>query len=73
VSGYDYDNRQFIDGTIPSLYHYGSRAFIDFEKQNAGAYTGYDYASRSHFEISVRQNSVEIYDYGERGWFSYSS
>lgn len=72
VKAYDYSNSCHIDGNIPSLYHYGEGAHIDF-KYTGGKYQGYDYGSGSHFEVSVRGNNADLYDYGESGFFSFST
>jgi len=72
VSGYDYQARCHIDGNIPSLYHYGEGSHIDFKPKGNGKFDGYDYGSRSHFEVTVRGSSADVYDYGGSGYSSYS-
>lgn len=73
VSGYDYTNSCHVGGNLPSLYHYGEGAHIDFKPKSDGKYGGYDYASSSHFEVTVKGKSADVYDYGESGYFSYSA
>lgn len=73
VNGYDYQNGCHIDGTIPSLYHYGVSSYIDFQPSSPGHYEGYDYNTSSHFEVTVNGSDVEVYDYGESSFFSYSA
>ncbi len=73
VDGYDYTNGCHIDGNLPNLYHYGESAHLDFTPKGSGKYDGYDYGSGSHFEVTVRGNNAELYDYGAGGWFSYST
>ncbi|BAB48059.1 hypothetical protein [Mesorhizobium japonicum] len=73
VDAYDYNNSCHIDGTLPSLYHYGQNSHIDLQPQSGGQYDGYDYGSNSHFELTVSGNSAELYDYGEGGFFSFST
>ncbi len=72
VSGYDYDIRCHVDGTIPNLYHYGEKKHIDFKSKDGGKFEGYDYGSNRHFEVTVRGNNADVYDYGESRYFSYS-
>ena len=73
LSGYDYSNACHIDGSIPSLYHYGESSHIDFNPKGNGKYDGYDYGSGAHFDVTVRGNSVDLYDYGASGYFSFST
>jgi hypothetical protein len=72
VNGYDYTNQCHISGNLPNLYHYGDSHHIELKAVSLGNYSGYDYGSNSHFTITIRSNSAEIYDYGAGGWFSYS-
>lgn len=72
VTGYDYANSCHVSGTLPNLYHYGQSAHINFNEVGDGTYNGYDYGSSCHFNVQVRSGNVQIYDYGESGYFSYS-
>ena len=72
VTGYDYTNSCHVSGTLPNLYHYGQSAHINFNEVGDGTYNGYDYGSSCHFNVQVRSGNVQIYDYGESGYFSYS-
>jgi hypothetical protein len=72
AQGYDYTNGCHVSGNLPSLYHYGQNAHIELKPSGEGRYSGYDYGSCCHFEISVRGNSADVYDYGASSYFSYS-
>jgi len=72
VIGYDYTTRGHISGTIPLLYHYGERHHIKMEPKENGRYLGYDYGTRCHFEVTVRDQKVEVYDHEQAALFSYS-
>lgn len=72
VDGYDYSNSCHIDGSLPSLYHYGVSGHIDLQPNGGGRYEGYDYSTGSHFEVTIKGNEAEVYDYGASSYFSYS-
>ena len=68
--GDDHNARAQIGDTAGGLYHYGLRAHISLQV-NGDHFTGYDCQSRSHFSGRVSGSSVQLYDHGERRWFSY--
>jgi hypothetical protein len=72
VDGYDYSSGCHVGGRLPNLYHYGQNAHIDLKSKGQGKYDGYDYGDNCHFEVAVKGNSADIYDYGTGGYFSYS-
>lgn len=73
LDGYDYEKSCHFGGTLPSAYHYGEKAHIELKSKGGGKYSGYDYGERCHFDVTVNGKNAEIYDYGDRGFFSYSS
>jgi hypothetical protein len=72
VAAYDYGQRCHIDGSLPSLYHYGAGRALDLKTDKPAHYSGYDYDSSCHFEINIKGSNAEFYDYGEGKWFSFS-
>lgn len=73
VDGYDYISSCHFGGNIPNLYHYGMTAHVQFKPVQYGKYTGYDYGSGNHFEVTVNGNNASFYDYGASGWTNYSA
>jgi hypothetical protein len=71
VNVYDYEQRVYIGGPLPSLYHYGTRRHIDLRVDGEG-FSGYDYDSSQHFSGTVRGNTVSLYDYEHSEYFSYT-
>lgn len=72
VSAYDYDAGCSVDGSLPSLYHYGDSHYVDLTISGQ-SFSGYDYGSSSHFEGTVSGSEAQIYDYGKSGYHTYST
>ncbi|NNG74713.1 hypothetical protein HLI18_33830 [Rhizobium laguerreae] len=73
VTSYDHESGCHINGSLPSLYHYGVGAHITLNPRGDGSYDGYDYDTGSHFTVSVSGHMVQIYDHGESSNFAYSA
>jgi hypothetical protein len=73
VNIYDYDRSCYLEGTLPSLFHFGNRAHIDFKMKSATKFEGYDYASKKHFECESKRGEVSLYDYDDGKFHSYSA
>lgn len=73
VTSYDHESSCHINGSLPSLYHYGVGAHITLNSNGSGSYNGYDYDTGSHFTVSVNGHAVQIYDHGESSHFAYSA
>jgi hypothetical protein len=71
VNVFDYDERCYIDGDLRSLYHYGTRRYLDLSISGR-SFSGYDYDTRKHFEGTVSGSSISLYDYEHSKHFDYS-
>lgn len=72
ANGYDYTKSCHVSGTLPNIYHYGVSSHLNLRPDGGGRYTGYDYDSSSHFNVTVNGSSIQVYDYEASSYFSYS-
>ena len=75
VNVYDYGAHCFFSGDGHEgrfgLYHFGDSSYVDLEVADH-SFRGYDHGSGGQFEGRVRGASIELYDYEEGRYFSYS-
>ena len=70
INMYDYGRKTHVVGTLPSIYDYGSKAYINM-RINGNKFNGYDYESNSYFSGSVNGGIVTIYDYQHGKYFNF--
>jgi hypothetical protein len=59
---FDHDERCYISGSFPGLYHHGNRQHVTLRVRET-EFSGYDYDSRSHYRGSIRDRTVVVYDH----------
>lgn len=86
IYSYDKDRRSrfsgnsndFLDGDMgarvtrfgPDLYHYGLWQYVTLTVADK-SFSGYDHASKCHFEGVIKDWIVQLYDHGEARYFDY--
>jgi hypothetical protein len=73
VFGYDSTRECEFGGEVPSLYHHGEKSHLDLNPGGEGAYGGYDYGSKTHFEVRVTGRDAQVFDHEGKEWFSFSA
>ena len=71
LMGFDGDRSARFSGTLPELYDSGDDAFVSLELDGASA-RGYDRGSSSHYELTVADQMVQLYDHAAGAWFAFS-
>jgi hypothetical protein len=69
---FDHDERCYISGSYPGLYHHGNRQHVTLRMRGA-EFSGYDYDSRSHYVGSVRGRNVVVYDFEDARYHAFST
>src|SRR5690348_4620738 len=70
-SGYDYSTGAHFSISGNTLHHYGTASHISFNVSGQN-FTGYDCSSGHHFYGRVNGKTVQLYDYGEGRYFTYT-
>ena len=70
ISMFDFNRNSYVVGTLPSVYDYASKAYINI-RINGNKFNGYDYESNSYFSGVVNGGLVNIYDYQNGRYFNY--
>jgi hypothetical protein len=71
VHVYDYDRDCFIGGSPESLFDYGSDTFIQLSVQRPQQFRGFDFGSSDHFDGTVANGKVSLFDYGSGTYSDY--
>ncbi len=72
-NGYDYEIGAHFSGVKSgNLYHYGTSSHIQL-KVNGTRFSGYDYDSGAHFQGTISGKQVNLYDYEDGRYYSFSA
>ncbi len=71
IDVYDFDRSCHVSGSLENLYDHGNGAHIHFACDGE-KFSGYDYASKFHFNGTVEAGFVSLYDYETSVYYRYS-
>ncbi len=70
LQGFDGDRNARFGGTLPELLDAVTRAQVSIEIDGDAA-KGYDRSSSTHYELTVSERQVQLYDHGASVWFAF--
>jgi hypothetical protein len=71
LQGFDGDRAAQFGGTLPELFDAGSGTFVTLEISGANA-RGFDRGSSGSYAAQVSDSRVQLYDYIQGVWFTFS-
>jgi len=71
LQGFDGDRSVQFGGTLPELFDAGSGTFVSLEINGANA-RGFDRGSSGSYVAQVSDSRVQVYDYSQSTWFTFS-
>lgn len=71
LQGFDGDRSVQFGGTLPELFDAGSGGFVSLEISGPNA-RGFDRGSAGSYAAQVSDSRVQVYDYSQSAWFTFS-
>jgi hypothetical protein len=73
VDAFDHDSGAHLTGVNGTYFHHGNMQYLTLKLNGDRTFSGYDYASSSHFLGRFKGSAIELYDYGAARYFSFTT